>query len=135
MSTIYEQSITPIDDTMAEDLIVSCCTEANNSVARWMSYESWCQEMDNLQCRRFLRARKCFARESACWNSKREEKMGSGVGGGEREEKTPARKHCENKKHPLISRAWPLFRKWVADQSTPKNYCTGSSFTSDKKNE
>ena len=34
MSTIYEQSITPIDDTMAEDLIVSCCTEANNSVTR-----------------------------------------------------------------------------------------------------
>ena len=40
--------------------------------------------------------------------SKRGEKMGrvkrSGVGGGEREEKTPARKHCENKQHPLISR-------------------------------
>ena len=34
MSTIYEQSITAIDDTMAEDLIVSCCTEANNSVAQ-----------------------------------------------------------------------------------------------------
>ena len=26
-------------------------------------------------------------------------------GGGEREEKTPARKHCENEKHPLIRRA------------------------------
>ena len=26
----------------------------------------------------------------------------SGVGGGKREEKTPARKHCENEKHPLI---------------------------------
>ena len=34
MSTIHEQSITPIDDTMAEDLIVSCCTEANNSAAQ-----------------------------------------------------------------------------------------------------
>ena len=36
MSTIYEQSIILyyiIDDTMAEDMIVSCCTEANNSVA------------------------------------------------------------------------------------------------------
>ena len=33
MSTIYEQSIIPIDDTMAEDVIVSSCTEANNSVA------------------------------------------------------------------------------------------------------
>jgi len=131
ISTICDQRIIPIDDTMAEDFIVSCCTEANNSVAQWMSYESWCQEMDSLECRRFLRARKCFARESAFWNSKREEKMGrvtrSGVGGGEREEKTPARKHYENEKHPLISRAWPLFWKWVADQSTPKNYCTGSS--------
>ena len=29
-STIYEQGISPVDDTMAEDLIVS---EANNSVA------------------------------------------------------------------------------------------------------
>ena len=29
----------------------------------------------------------------------------SGVGGGEREEKTPARKHCEDEKHPLIGRA------------------------------
>ena len=36
-------------------------------------------------------------------------------GGGEREEKTPARKYCENEKHPLIRRAWPLFQKWVAD--------------------
>ena len=26
----------------------------------------------------------------------------SGVGGGKKEEKTPARKHCENEKHPLI---------------------------------
>ena len=36
MSTIYEQSIILyyiIDDTMVEDLIVSYCTEANNSVA------------------------------------------------------------------------------------------------------
>ena len=32
-STIYEQSILPVDDTKAEDLIVSCYTEANNSVA------------------------------------------------------------------------------------------------------
>ena len=33
ISTIYEQSILPVDDTMAEGLVVSCCTEANNSVA------------------------------------------------------------------------------------------------------
>ena len=26
----------------------------------------------------------------------------NGVGGGKREQKTPARKHCENEKHPLI---------------------------------
>ena len=32
-STIYEQSILPVDDTLAEDLIVSCYTDANNSVA------------------------------------------------------------------------------------------------------
>ena len=35
MSTTYEHSIILyyiIDDTMAEDMIVSCCTEANNSV-------------------------------------------------------------------------------------------------------
>ena len=30
---IYEQSILPVDDTLAEDLIVSCYTDANNSVA------------------------------------------------------------------------------------------------------
>ena len=35
ISTIYEQSVIPVDDTMAEDLIVSCRTfgDANNSVA------------------------------------------------------------------------------------------------------
>ena len=30
-------------------------------------------------------------------------------------------------KTPANYRAWPLFRKWEADQSTPNNYCTGSS--------
>ena len=76
---------------------------------------------------------------------RREEEMGrvkgSGEGAGrEREEKTPARKQCESEKHPLIffffvnfspalyhlnawnrlpliRRAWPLFRKWVADSN------------------
>ena len=33
ISTICDQRIIPIDDTMAEDFIASCCTEANNSVA------------------------------------------------------------------------------------------------------
>ena len=33
ISTIYEQRILPVADTIAEDLIVSCCNEANNSVA------------------------------------------------------------------------------------------------------
>ena len=50
------------------------------------------QHCCNLQCWRFHRARERFARESACWNSKRGEKMGrvkrSGVGGRKREEKT-----------------------------------------------
>ena len=40
--------------------------------------------------------------------------QGEGGGGGEKEEKTPAPKHSENDKHPLISRAFlpspsPLF--------------------------
>ena len=34
VSTICEQGMIPIDDTLAKDLIVSCCTaDANNSVA------------------------------------------------------------------------------------------------------
>ena len=74
----------------------------------------------SLQCTRFLSARNLLAK-APCWNfpkrggdraSQRER-----GGGGEREEKTPARKHCENEKHPLIRRAWPLFRKWVADNN------------------
>ena len=51
----------------------------------------------------------------------REEEMGQVKGsgevgweGGEREEKTPACKHCENEKHLLVRRAWLLFWKWVA---------------------
>ena len=74
----------------------------------------------SLQCRRFLWARNLLAK-ARCWNfpkrggdraSQRER-----GGGGEREEKTPARKHCENEKHPLIRRAWPLFQKWAADNN------------------
>ena len=45
--------------------------------------------------------------KAPCWNSKRQEKMGRvkrrGVGGVERGEKAPARKHCENEKHPRCS--------------------------------
>ena len=37
MSTIYEQSILPVDDTMADDLIVP-----EQLSCRWMSDESWC---------------------------------------------------------------------------------------------
>ena len=44
-STIYEQSISPVDDTMTEDLIVSCrrlvVSEANNSVADVAMSEDW----------------------------------------------------------------------------------------------
>ena len=47
----------------------------------------------------------------------------SGVGSGKREEKTPARKHCENEKYPLII---------ALDRSTPKNYVPEAPFTSDK---
>ena len=77
-------------------------------------------ECVSLQCRRFLWARNLLAK-APCWNFPK--RGGDGVsqrergGGGEREEKTPARKHCENEKHPLIRRAWPLFRKWVADNN------------------
>ena len=49
MSTIYKQIVTPIDDTMAEDFIVSCCTklkqttqlpmesQMNPNVEKWTS--------------------------------------------------------------------------------------------------
>ena len=47
----------------------------------------------------------------------------SGVGSGKREDKTPARKHCENEKYPLII---------ALDRSTPKNYVPEAPFTSDK---
>ena len=33
ISTFYEQPILLVADTIAKDLIVSCCNEANNSVA------------------------------------------------------------------------------------------------------
>ena len=47
ISTIYEQSILPVDDTKAEDLIVSCRTQWGEQLScRWMSDESWCYEMD-----------------------------------------------------------------------------------------
>ena len=70
----------------------------------------------SLQCRRFQRARaNGFNRESAMLKLPKRggngASQGEGGGGGEKEEKTPARKHCENEKHPLISCAWPLFRK------------------------
>ena len=58
------------------------------------------------------------------WLEKRGE---NGASQKERGKGREERKHCENEKHPLMSRGWPLFRKWEADQSTPKNDCTGSS--------
>ena len=61
------------------------------------------QPLGSLQCRCFLR----LLEKSHVEISRRQEEMGrvkgSGDGGGEREEKMPARKHCENEKHPLIS--------------------------------
>ena len=75
------------------------------------------QIKDSLQCRRFLWARNL----KRCWNFPKRggDRASQRERGGsrEREEKTPARKHCENEKHPLIGRAWPLFRKWVADNN------------------
>ena len=51
---------------------------------------------------------------------------GRGDGAGRENRKTPAGKHCENEKHPLISCAWLLFWKWVADN----NKTTEQSFQS-----
>ena len=43
-STIYEQSISPIDETMAEDLIVSRHSQWSEQLScRWMADESWCE--------------------------------------------------------------------------------------------
>ena len=58
--------------------------------------------------------------------------QGDGGGGGEKEEKTPARKHCENDKHPLISRAWPLFRKYEPTNQNRRTIAPEAHFTSDK---
>ena len=86
----------------------------------------------SLQCRRFLWGRNLLAK-APCWNFPKRGGDGASQrergGGGEREEKTSARKHCENKKHPLIRRAWPLFGKWVADN----NKTTKQSFQSRNK--
>ena len=42
ISTIYEHSISPVDDTTAEDLIVSCRTQWSEQLSCWwMSDESW----------------------------------------------------------------------------------------------
>ena len=47
ISTIYEQSVSPVHDTMAEDLSVSCRTRWRKQLScRWMSDEFWCYEMD-----------------------------------------------------------------------------------------
>ena len=58
-------------------------------------------------------------------NSIRGDKMGwvkRSVVGGE----APARNTLWKWETPLNYSAWLLFRKWEVDQSTPKNYCTGS---------
>ena len=58
--------------------------------------------------------------KAPCWNFSM--RGGNGVsqreqgGGGEREEKTPENT-VKNEKLPLISRTWPLFLKWVADNN------------------
>ena len=87
---------------------------------KWRRQFVFFRRCHSLQCRRFLWARNLLAKVPY-WNFPN--RWGDGAsqreqgGGGEREEKTPARKHCENEKHPLIRRAWPLFRKWVADNN------------------
>ena len=84
------------------------------------SFKKSIRAASSLQCRRFLWARNLLAK-APCWNFPKRGGDGASQrergGGGEREEKTPARKHCENEKHLLIGRAWPLFRKWVVDNN------------------
>ena len=50
--------------------------------------------------------------------------QGERGGGGEKEEKTPARKHCENEKHPLISIFFspPLPPLLLLPSHLPKGY-------------
>ena len=77
-------------------------------------------ELIRKQCRRFLWARNLLAKAPCWYFPKRGEDEASQRergGGGEREEKMPAQKHCENEKHPLIRRVWPLFWKLVADNN------------------
>ena len=48
-STICEQSISPVDDTMAEDLIVSCHSQWSEQLScRWLVDESWCSDVTHV---------------------------------------------------------------------------------------
>ena len=59
----------------------------------------------SLQCRRFLWSRNLLAKVP-CWNFPKRGGDGASQrqrrGGGEGEEKTPARKHCKNEKHTAL---------------------------------
>ena len=48
-SPIYEQGISPVDDTMAEDLIVSLRSQWNEQLScRWLVDESWCSDVTHV---------------------------------------------------------------------------------------
>ena len=48
-STICEQSISPVDETMAEDLIVSCHSQWSEQLScRWLVDESWCSDVTHV---------------------------------------------------------------------------------------
>ena len=81
------------------------------------------KDLDSLQGGRFLRACECSARESAMLKlEKRGEngasQKGRGRGRGERRENACSKTLWKWETLGKISRAWPLFRKWIVDQST-----------------
>ena len=81
------------------------------------------KDLDSMQGGRFLRACECSARESAMLKlEKRGEngasQKGRGTGRGERRENACPKTLWKWETLGKISRAWPLFRKWIVDQST-----------------
>ena len=97
-------------------------------ISFWVLKNSNCTKLEIIRMRKYnTRSLSIYSNianllaKALCWNFPKRGGDGASQrergGGGEREEKTPAGKYCENEKHPLIRRAWPLFRKWVADNN------------------
>ena len=102
------------------ELLLTCKADNTPNTKKLECQKKQLYLRSSLQCRRFLLARNLLTK-APCW--KFPKRGGDGAsqrergGGREREEKMPSRKHCENEKHPLIRREWPLFQKWVADKT------------------